>query len=188
MGTCFICPPVLMDGWMVVLRWAGEGWQAAREEDLAWITRIFVCDFNLGQFCHCRPAVQCSEWDDGQEKRREGRWTWSVGAAKVHINKLFPSRVVDLFPWHEASKQMNLWRKFRINDRNTAQNWYFFYSEKSGAYSTFNLLVIAMNVMKVSKLWLPIYHQVQYHSHSYLNVTYKTLDLTWLSDEMKCWS
>lgn len=73
---------------------------------------------------------------------------------------------------------MNLWRKFRINDRNTAQNWYFFYSEKSGAYSTFNLLVIAMNVMKVSKLWLPIYHQVQYHSHSYLNVTYKTLDLT----------
>lgn len=116
-----------MDGWMVVLRWAGEGWQAAREEDLAWITRIFVCDFNLGQFCHCRPAVQCSEWDDGQEKRREGRWTWSVGAAKVHINKLFPSRVVDLFPWHEASKQMNLWRKFRINDRNTAQNWYFFY-------------------------------------------------------------
>lgn len=69
-GTCFGCPQVRT--WMVVLRWVGE------ERSLAWITRIFVCDFNLGQFCHCRRSdgrpVQCSGMDDGQEKRRLVCW------------------------------------------------------------------------------------------------------------------
>lgn len=130
---------LILDEWALVLSahqfWWMDGWwfsggqeKGGRQpEKRTWLgLRAFLCAI-LISVNFVTVAQQCSAVNGMMAKRREGRWTWSVGAAKVHINKLFPSRVVDLFPWHEASKQMNLWRKFRINDRNTAQNWYFFY-------------------------------------------------------------
>lgn len=52
---------------------------------------------------------------------------YGCGDAKVRKNKLFPTKLLIYSLDAKASKQMNLWRKFRINDKNLAQNWYPFY-------------------------------------------------------------
>lgn len=63
----------------------------------------FLPDFNLGQFGHCRSvlvAVQQRRSLNVPARCKEKVVTGEVlyVCAKVHINKLYPRKVVDLFP------------------------------------------------------------------------------------------